>query len=265
MFPMASAVSVSQVGAVFEIVLDRPKVNAIDAATSRELNRVFTDFRDDPTLRVAIISGAGGKVFSAGWDINAGANLGEDEGGDFGAGGFAGVGLIWEMNKPVIAAVNGIAVGGGFEMALACDLVVAAEHAAFSLPETSLGVMADAGGVQRLPRRVPRNVALEMLYTGRRMSAAEDEDWGLVNRVVAADQLWIAARQYAEMLVAGAPLSVAAIKEVVRETEKLTEQEAFRAVRKRQFPTYDTMLNSSDRIEGPRAFVEKRKPVWRGL
>jgi crotonobetainyl-CoA hydratase len=261
---MTSAISVRRTGAVLEVVLDRPKVNAIDAATSRELNRAFADFRDDSDLRVAIITGAGSRIFSAGWDITAGATLGEGEDADFGEGGFAALDLVYGINKPVIAAVNGIAVGGGVEIVLACDLVVAAEHTTFSLPETALGVMADAGGVQRLPRRLPRNIALEMLYTGRKMEAREAAEWGLVNRVVAADEVMVVARQYAGLISAGAPLSVAAIKEVVRSIEGLSEEDAMQAVRRRQFRVYAEMLNSEDHMEGPRAFVEKRPPIWRG-
>jgi len=261
---MTNAVKVMRTGAVLELGLDRPKVNAIDAATSRELNRAFADFRDNPELRVAIITGGGCRIFSAGWDINAGATHGEGEDADFGEGGFAGLDIVFGMNKPVIAAVNGVAVGGGVEIVLACDLVVAAEHVTFSLPETALGVMADAGGVQRLPRRLPRNIALEMLYTGRKMNATEAAGWGLVNRVVPADEVMRTARDYAHLISTGAPLSVSAIKEVVRSIEGLSEEQALQAVRKRKFPAYAQMLDSRDRIEGPQAFVEKRKPIWRG-
>ncbi len=154
------------------VTLDRPKANAIDAATSQALGKVFVDFRDDDDLMVAVMTGGGEKFFSAGWDLKAAAG-GEPADADFGPGGFAGLTELWDLNKPVIAAINGIAVGGGLELALACDLILAAEHAEFWFPETFHGIMADAGGVQRLPRRVPHHIAMELLLTGRRMGAEE--------------------------------------------------------------------------------------------
>jgi len=246
-----------------EITLDRPKANAMDAATSRLLGEAFVRFGQDPALRVAIVIGAGGKFFSAGWDLKAAAR-GEEDNADYGPGGFAGLTEMWDLNKPVIAAVNGIAVGGGFELALACDLILAAEHAEFFLPETALGVMADAGGVQRLPRRLPYFIAMELLLTGRRMGAREAAQHGLVNRVYSAAELLPAARELANQIATGAPLAVTAIKEVVRETENLTVREAMELVKSKKLPTYRAMLESEDFKEGPRAFAEKRKPNFRG-
>ena len=175
----AGAIRTVTDGPVLEVVIDRPKANAIDAATSRELSRVFAAFRDDPDLRVAILTGAGDRFFSAGWDLNAAAE-GEDYEADYGEGGFGGFGELPGLLKPVIAAVNGMAVGGGFEIVLAADLVVATDHARFWLPEASLGLMPDSGSV-RLPRMLPPAVANEVLYAGRRLNAADALRWGLVN------------------------------------------------------------------------------------
>ena len=144
---MTDPIRTAEHDGILEIVLDRPKANAIDAATSRRMGEVFVRFRDDPALRVAIITGAGDKIFSAGWDLKAAATGALSEDSDYGPGGFAGLTELFDLDKPVIAAVNGLAIGGGFELAMACDLIVAAEHAAFALPETQIGVAADAGGL----------------------------------------------------------------------------------------------------------------------
>lgn len=260
---MSQTVKAERRGAVLEIVLDRPKANAIDAATSRELGAVFVDFGEDPSLRVAIITGAGERFFSAGWDLKAAAR-GESVDEDNGPGGFAGLTELFDLNKPVIAAVNGIAAGGGFELALAADMIVASAHAECFLPEVKIGLIADGGGVLRLPRRLPRAIATEMLLTGRRASADELARFGVVNRVVPGADLMDAARELAGQMVDNAPLSVAAIKEVLRETEALSVQAAYAVLKRRELPAYAALYASEDMREGPRAFAEKRKPIWRG-
>jgi crotonobetainyl-CoA hydratase len=261
---MNDPISVSRSHGILEVVLDRPKANAIDAATSRRMGEVFAAFRDDPELHVAIITGAGDRIFSAGWDLKAAAEQGESEDTDQGVGGFAGLTEMFDLYKPVIAAVNGLAIGGGFELALACDLIVAAEHAEFALPEAAVGVVADTGGVQRLPRRIPYHIAMELLLTGRRMPATEAAHHGLVNAVTPKDRAMHRARELARVIAAGAPLSVRATKELVRRTEMMSIEEAMKAIHARAFPIYAAMLTSEDRQEGPRAFAEKRKPMWKG-
>jgi crotonobetainyl-CoA hydratase len=248
-------------GGILVVTIDRPKANAIDAATSRELGEAFAAFRDDPALRVAIVTGAGDRFFSAGWDLKAAA-AGESE--DFGVGGFAGLTELFRLEKPVIAAVNGLAVGGGFELALACDLVVAVRDAEFFLPEVNLGFVPDAGGVLRLPRRIPRAIAMELLLTGRRMGAEEAARWGLVNRVVHEGAALEAAHEFARAIDAAAPLAVRAVKAVVAATEHLDAETAYARLRDGSISAYVRMLESEDADEGPRAFAEGRPPVWKG-
>ena len=260
---MSDPVKTERRGRVLEVILDRPPANAIDVATSVRMGEVFCDFRDDDDLWVAILTGGGERIFSAGWDLKAAAG-GEHERMDYGAGGFGGITELWDLTKPVIAAVNGLAVGGGCEIMLAADLIVASEHAEFWFPETRLGNVPDAGGLQRLPRRLPRNVAMEMLLTGRRMGAPEAHEWGLVNWVVPPEQVLGKAREVADHLARNAPLSMQAIKEVVRGIEGLSMRDAFEAVQEGRFPAYERMLVSEDHAEGPRAFTEKRDPDFKG-
>ncbi|MAU52033.1 MAG: crotonobetainyl-CoA hydratase [Roseovarius sp.] len=249
-------------GAVLEVTLDRPKANAIDFATSRIMGEVFTEFRDDPDLRVAILTGAGEKFFCPGWDLKAAAG-GEAVDGDYGKGGFGGLQELRGLNKPVIAAVNGIACGGGLELALCADIILAADHASFALPEIRSGTVADAASI-RLPRRIPYHIAMELLFTGRWFDAGEAAHWGLVNRVLPASDLMGAARQMADDLAAGPPLVFAAIKEIVREAEGMKFNDALNRVTKSQFETVERLYRSEDQKEGARAFAEKRDPVWKG-
>ncbi len=249
-------------GPVLEVTLDRGKANAIDAATSRELSRLFAGFRDDPDLRVAILTGAGDRFFCAGWDLNAAAE-GEQFEADYGEGGFGGFGELPGLLKPVIAAVNGMAVGGGFEIVLAADLVVAADHARFWLPEASLGMLPDSGSV-RLPRMLPPAVANEILFAGRRLDAAGALRWGLVNSVVGAADLMSEARALAGRVVEAAPLSVAAIQQIRDSTRHLPLVEAFELLRSGELAAYEAVLASADAAEGPAAFAEGRAPRWQG-
>jgi crotonobetainyl-CoA hydratase len=251
-------------GSVLEITIDRPKANAIDSATSQALSKAFTAFRDDPALRVAILTGAGDRFFSAGWDMKA-AVEGDTE--EYGVGGFGGITEMFDLDKPVIAALNGMAVGGGFEIALACDLIVASRDVQMWLPEVHLGFVADAGGVLRLPRRLPRAIAMEMLLTGRRMEADEALRWGIVNRVVddgGREAVLAAARELAAGIVSGAPLAVRATKAIVDSTADMTVEESYAALRAGKISLYDTVLASEDSEEGPAAFAQGRDPEWKG-
>ena len=215
-----------------------------------------------PELRVAIVTGGGDKFFCAGWDLKAAAG-GERPDGDYGVGGFGGLQELPDLNKPVIAAVNGMAVGGGFELALSCDLILAAEHVRFALPEIRAGTLADAATI-KLPRRIPYHVAMDLLLTGRWMDAAEAQRWGLVNEILPADGLLPRAREIARLLADGPPLVFAAIKETLRRTEGLPFQAALDLVTQKRLPTVKRLYESDDQLEGARAFAEKRKPVWRG-
>ena len=258
----SGSVLTEQRGAVLEVTLNRPKANAIDVATSRELGEVFAGFRDDPELRVVIITGAGEKFFCPGWDLKAAAE-GEAVDSDYGVGGFGGLQELPDLNKPVIAAVNGICCGGGLEWALSADMILAAEHATFALPEINSGTIADAATL-KLPKRIPWHIAMELLFTGRWMDAAEAHHWGLVNEVAALDKLLARAHELAAMLAEGPPLVFAAIKEVSRASENMRFQDALDGITGRNFPTIDKLYSSEDQLEGARAFAEKRKPQWKG-
>jgi len=257
---MTDGINIVRDGAVLEITIDRPKANALDRNASCRLNEVFTSFRDDPELRIAIVAGAGQRFFSAGWDLKAAA-AGEKSDADWGVGGFGGLNYPRNLDKPVISAVNGIACGGGFEVVLGTDIIIMEEHARFALPEINVAVLADAGTI-KLRRRIPYHVAVEFLMTGRWMDAAEAKHWGLANHVVPKGESLAKAREIARQLAAGPPLLFPAIKQLLRQTEMVPEHEAF-AVHD-ALHGVQSVIQSEDLKEGARAFTEKRPPRWQG-
>ena len=257
-----SPIKTSERNHILEVKLDRPKANAIDLKTSRILGEIFTNFRDNPNLRVAIITGAGGKFFCPGWDLKAAAD-GDAVDGDYGVGGFGGLQELRGLNKPVIAAVNGICCGGGLEWALSADIILAAVHATFALPEIRSGTVADAASI-KLPKRIPYHIAMEMLLTGRWLDAEEAARWGLINYIYPAQKLMDEAYKLGELLASGPPLVYAAIKEVVREAENMKFQDALNKITNSQFESVEKLYRSEDQIEGARAFSEKREPQWKG-
>jgi crotonobetainyl-CoA hydratase len=264
---MGEPIRVERRGHVLEITLDRPKVNAIDIVTSRLLGAAFVQLRDDPDLRVGVVTAAGDRIFSAGWDLKAAASneeIGKWWELDYGPGRFAGLTELWDLNKPVIAAINGHALGGGLELAIACDLLIAADHAEFAMPELPLGILPDSGGIQRIPRRLPYNIAAELLLLGRRMSAKEAMHYGMLNAVVPKEKLMETARDWADRIAGGAPLTIQALKESLRAIEGKSIREGFDVIRSGTLPTYERALLSEDAKEGVRAFSERRPAVFKG-
>jgi crotonobetainyl-CoA hydratase len=259
-------------GPILVITMDRPKVNAINHAMSRVLYAAYQELQETQALMVGILCSANERVFSAGWDLK------DVAAGDYrperyfdpvvghGPGGFAGIIENWQLNKPVIAVVRGAAVGGGFEMCLACDMILASEDAYFQLPELVRGFLPDAGGIQRLPRQLPQKVAAELMMTGRRMSAEEAARWGLVHTIVSPDKLLDQAKATARMIAKSAPLALQALKAMLRLNEGLSIEEAMRRARPGNsgVPVFEQMIKSEDFFEGSRAFVERREPKWRG-
>lgn len=259
---MTDCIRIERNGPVWEVVLDRPPANAIDLATSRIMGETFATFRDDPEARVALLRTEGEKFFCPGWDLKAAAG-GDAVDGDYGIGGFGGLQELPHLDKPVICAVQGICCGGGLELALSCDLILATDTATFALPEIRSGTVADAASI-KLPKRIPYHVAMDLLLTGRWFDAQEALQWGLLREVCAREDLLPKARDLAALLASGPPLVYAAIKEVVREAEALRFQDALNRVTKRQLRTVDRLYSSEDQKEGARAFAEKRDPVWKG-
>ena len=250
---------VEREGRLLVVTIDRPEVmNALHPPANFELEQVFDDFANDSELWVAIITGAGERAFSAGNDLKFQASGGQV---DVPLRGFAGLTSRFDNHKPIIAAVNGVAMGGGFEIALACDLIVASEKAVFALPEPRVGLAALAGGVHRLPRQIPLKQAMGMILTGRRVSAEEGQRLGFVNEVVPASELMAAARRWADAILECAPLSVRGSKEAVLEGLGAASLEEAMTQR---YEGLGRMVKSEDFLEGPRAFAEKRKPDWKG-
>ena len=248
-------------GHILTVTINRPEVmNALHPPANRELAGVWDEFQADPELWVGIITGAGDRAFSAGNDLKHQASGGDMSGQP--ASGFAGLTSRFDLDKPVIAAVNGVAMGGGFEIALACDIIVASEQAVFALPEPRVGLAALAGGLQRLPRMIPLKQAMGMILTGRRVSGAEGKELGFVTDVVPHDELMGRARGWADQILECSPMSVRASKQATMRSLNITDLSE--AMNNGQYPAVLDLFRSEDFVEGPLAFAQKRPPQWKG-
>jgi enoyl-CoA hydratase/carnithine racemase len=253
-------VDVKHIGHITVVTLNRPDVmNALHKPAHFELHEVFNDFAADPDQWVAIVTGSGDRAFCAGNDLKWQAAGGER---GWNVSGFGGLTLRFHCDKPIIAAVNGVAMGGGFEIALACDLIIAAENATFALPEPRVGLAALAGGLQRLPRQIGLKRAMGMILTGRHVSSREGFELGFVNEVVPQGEALKAAERWAEQICRNSPMSIRASKQAVLEGLNVSLPEAM--VAQREYPAVRDMISSADYIEGPKAFAEKRPPRWQG-
>ncbi|KAB2886430.1 MAG: crotonobetainyl-CoA-hydratase [Albidovulum sp.] len=263
---LAGLVELRRDGATLEIRMVKPKVNAICRRLSRALERSALFLQNDPGLRVGILSSGSERAFSAGLDFNESTSGPAETGTGAETGGFGGITTLWALKKPLIAAIGAPAIGGGLELALACDVLVMAEETFLQLPELERGLLPDGGGLQRLPRRVPYNVATAMMWTGEPMTAAEALRWGLVYRTAPRDRLMDLALETARHMAKGAPLALQALKETLRVVDGMPDREAMalRADTEGDLDQYRRMLASDDMIEGQRAFLEKRAPRWSG-
>ena len=257
-------ITVEKEGRVTRITMNRPEVmNALHPPACREMDEAFTAFAEDPETWVAIVTGAGDRAFSAGNDLKWQAEHGGPairKGLDSIKGGMGGIAKRFDCFKPIIAAVNGFALGGGFEVALACDIIIAADHATFGLPEPRVGMIAGQGGVHRLPRLLPYHAAMGMMMTGRRITAEEAHKMGIVNEVAPLSELATVTERWVQDILACSPLAVRACKEAAIKGLDLPLDTAVRCV----FPEMIRMAYSEDFVEGPKAFAEKRKPNWKG-
>ena len=251
---------VERKGPVTIVTLNRPEVmNALHSPAHFELHRVFEEFAADPAQWIAIVTGAGDRAFSAGNDLKwqaAGGKRGFDTSG------FAGLTSRFDCDKPIIAAINGVAMGGGFEIALACDLIIASENATFALPEPRVGLAALAGGLHRLPRQIGMKRAMGMILTGRHVSAREGFELGFVNEVVPKGEALAAAERWAATILQNSPMSIRASKQTINKGMATSLEQAI--AEQRDYPAVRALAASEDYIEGPKAFSEKRPPQWKG-
>lgn len=271
---MTVQVEVVQRGHVLEVTMNRPPVNAINLALSNEMFSAFSRLKEDDNLRVGLLSSLGNpkNIFSAGWDLKAfaaGESRDAEQGFNLGPGGLGGLPEHFDLYKPVVVAVAGGAIGGGFELALGGDVIICAEDAYFWLPEMQRGFLPDGGAIQKLHHRIPWNVAMDLILTGRKMFADEAKHWGLVRDVVPVAQLMEHARSVADTIAQGAPLVAGALKEYMRKYGHRSVEESHAAVRRAwvgrsDMPLYERMIQSDDFTEGSVAFAEKRNPQFKG-